>query len=175
VIQTNDTRFVHAFFHDRLGLHWSQDFRGVLYAPDEVFGSVSSMDHVAVAVGYNAFIGKTCCMHSVIQRPDLVSPRIVREAFEFPFMVCGCAAVLALVDSTNAAALSFDSKLGFKEIARIPGGDPHTFFLERAKVALNDGRLFGPGGEGFVRLNFACPRSLLADGIERMARALSPR
>jgi len=53
--------------------------------------------------------------------------------------------------------------------------DPYTFFLERAKVALNDGKLFGPGGEGFVRLNFACPRSLLADGIERMARALSSR
>jgi cysteine-S-conjugate beta-lyase len=57
--------------------------------------------------------------------------------------------------------------------ARIPDGDPYTFFLERARVALNDGRLFGPGGEGFVRLNFACPRALLAEGLERMARALA--
>src|SRR6266481_6689084 len=56
--------------------------------------------------------------------------------------------------------------------ARIPGGDPFTFFLERAKVALNDGRLFGPGGDGFVRLNFGVPRSLLAEGLQRMARAL---
>ena len=56
---------------------------------------------------------------------------------------------------------------------RIPGGDPYTFFLERAKVALNDGRLFGPGGEGFVRLNFGCPRALLAEGLERMAKALA--
>jgi cystathionine beta-lyase len=59
--------------------------------------------------------------------------------------------------------------------ARIPGGDPYTFFLERAKVALNDGRLFGPGGDGFVRLNFGAPRWLLADGLERMARALATR
>jgi cysteine-S-conjugate beta-lyase len=57
--------------------------------------------------------------------------------------------------------------------ARIPGGDPFTFFLERAKVALNDGRLFGPGGEGFVRLNFGCPRALLTEGLDRMARALA--
>jgi cysteine-S-conjugate beta-lyase len=57
--------------------------------------------------------------------------------------------------------------------ARIPGGDPFTFFLERAKVALNDGRLFGPGGDGFVRLNFGCPRALLAEGLDRMARALA--
>jgi len=57
--------------------------------------------------------------------------------------------------------------------ARIPGGDPYTFFLERAKVALNDGKLFGSGGEGFVRLNFACPRALLTEGLDRMARALA--
>jgi|SRR6266850_113298 len=57
--------------------------------------------------------------------------------------------------------------------ARIAGGDPHTFFLERARVALNDGRLFGSGGEGFVRLNFGCPRSLLIEGLERMRSALA--
>jgi cysteine-S-conjugate beta-lyase len=50
--------------------------------------------------------------------------------------------------------------------------DPYTFFLERAKVALNDGRLFGPGGEGFVRLNFGCPRALVSDALTRMHQAL---
>jgi cystathionine beta-lyase len=49
---------------------------------------------------------------------------------------------------------------------------PYDFFLEKARVALNDGRKFGPGGEGFVRLNFACPRSLLVDALERMKQAL---
>ena len=57
--------------------------------------------------------------------------------------------------------------------ARIPGGDPFAFFLERGKVALNDGRLFGPGGEAFVRLNFGCPRALLTEALDRMARALA--
>ncbi|MGH7349725.1 MAG: MalY/PatB family protein, partial [Candidatus Rokuibacteriota bacterium] len=51
--------------------------------------------------------------------------------------------------------------------------DPFTFFLDRAKVALNDGALFGRGGQGFVRLNFGSPRALLTDGLERMRRALS--
>lgn len=50
--------------------------------------------------------------------------------------------------------------------------DPFTFFLERAKVAFNDGALFGRGGQGFVRLNFGTPRSLLTEGLERMRRAL---
>jgi cysteine-S-conjugate beta-lyase len=53
--------------------------------------------------------------------------------------------------------------------------DPYTFFLEQARVALNDGKAFGPGGEGFVRLNFGCPRPLLAEGLSRMAAALERR
>jgi cystathionine beta-lyase len=51
-------------------------------------------------------------------------------------------------------------------------GNPQKFFLERAKVALNDGAVFGEGGEGFVRLNFGCPRSLLEQGLAAMRTAL---
>ena len=40
-------------------------------------------------------------------------------------------------------------------------------------MALNDGALFGPGGAGFVRLNFGCPRSLLAEALDRMREALT--
>jgi cystathionine beta-lyase len=55
--------------------------------------------------------------------------------------------------------------------ASIPGS-PQQFFLERARVALNDGATFGAGGEGFVRLNFGCPRATLAEALERMRAAL---
>ncbi len=55
--------------------------------------------------------------------------------------------------------------------AGIPG-NPHEFFLERARVALNDGADFGSGGEGFVRLNFGCPRATLTAALERMRAAL---
>ena len=56
--------------------------------------------------------------------------------------------------------------------ARLPKDDPFTFFLERARVALNDGATFGTAGQGFVRLNFGCPRATLAEGLERMRGAL---
>ena len=52
--------------------------------------------------------------------------------------------------------------------------DPHTFFLHHAGVALNDGATFGPGGAGFVRLNFGCPRARLMEGLERMRASLEP-
>jgi cysteine-S-conjugate beta-lyase len=55
--------------------------------------------------------------------------------------------------------------------ANIPGS-PYEFFLEKARLALGDGKNFGPGGEGFVRLNFACPRLMLAEALNRMKRAL---
>jgi cystathionine beta-lyase len=50
--------------------------------------------------------------------------------------------------------------------------DPYRFFLEKAGVGLADGREFGTGGAGFVRLNFACPRARLEEALGRMARAL---
>lgn len=52
---------------------------------------------------------------------------------------------------------------------------PFEFFLKRAKVALSDGATFGQGGEGFVRLNFACPRAILLQGLEQMRAALQNR
>jgi cysteine-S-conjugate beta-lyase len=51
-------------------------------------------------------------------------------------------------------------------------GNPFDFFLREARVALNDGREFGKGGEGFVRLNFASPRKILTEALERMESAL---
>ncbi len=51
-------------------------------------------------------------------------------------------------------------------------GKAYKFFQQRAKVALNEGASFGPGGEGFVRLNFGCPRETLIEGLERMKAAL---
>lgn len=52
-------------------------------------------------------------------------------------------------------------------------GSPFEFFMDEAKVALNDGAQFGPGGEGFVRLNFACPHSLLEQALSQMLTSLS--
>ena len=47
-----------------------------------------------------------------------------------------------------------------------------TFFLTKAHVALNQGKAFGPGGEGFVRMNVACSRSLLEKAIKQIEEAV---
>jgi cystathionine beta-lyase len=54
-------------------------------------------------------------------------------------------------------------------------GSPQKFFLDRACVALHDGAWFGTRGNGFVRLNFGCPRATLREALERMKEALVRR
>lgn len=51
--------------------------------------------------------------------------------------------------------------------------EPFSFFLDRARVALSNGREFGAAGEGFVRLNFATSRAILEEALERMATAIT--
>jgi cystathionine beta-lyase len=55
------------------------------------------------------------------------------------------------------------------------GANLQEFFLEEAGVFLEGGAIFGPEGQGFVRLNFACPRPLLVEAMERMAAAVERR
>ena len=45
-------------------------------------------------------------------------------------------------------------------------------FVNRARLALNDGSIFGPGGEGFMRLNVAEPRSILNEALTRLCESL---
>lgn len=43
--------------------------------------------------------------------------------------------------------------------------------IQEAGLGLNSGIDFGPGGEGCMRLNVACPRSILMDALEQMSIA----
>lgn len=61
---------------------------------------------------------------------------------------------------------------------RALGMDAHElsqFLREKAKVGLDDGYVFGPGGEGFARMNIACPRSTVQEGLTRIADAIHAR
>lgn len=51
-------------------------------------------------------------------------------------------------------------------------GDLQQYFVENAKVCLNDGCTFGEAGEGFLRLNFGCTQAVLQQALEKMAEAI---
>jgi cystathionine beta-lyase len=53
----------------------------------------------------------------------------------------------------------------------LPDAPLKHLLLRDARVWLDEGTKFGRGGEGMQRLNLACPRSLLAQALERMEKA----
>ncbi|MBD3648382.1 MAG: aspartate aminotransferase, partial [Pseudomonadales bacterium] len=60
--------------------------------------------------------------------------------------------------------------LAWLDVREVNVDDPLAFF-EGAGVGLSDGKRFR--GEGFLRFNFGCPRSMLIEALARMDRALS--
>lgn len=45
-------------------------------------------------------------------------------------------------------------------------------FVNKAHLALNDGEMFGPGGEGFMRMNVGEPRAVIRQALAQLAAAI---
>jgi cysteine-S-conjugate beta-lyase len=48
----------------------------------------------------------------------------------------------------------------------------HTWMLEKARLWLDDGVMFGAEGSLYMRFNIACPRAMLKDGLDRLNKAV---
>lgn len=48
-------------------------------------------------------------------------------------------------------------------------------FVNKARLALNDGEMFGKGGEGYMRLNVGAPRAVLKKALDQLRQALESR
>ncbi len=53
------------------------------------------------------------------------------------------------------------------------GKELHEFFVLNAGVGMNEGSTFGPGGEGFMRMNIACSRKTLVKAMEKIEAAVN--
>ena len=60
----------------------------------------------------------------------------------------------------NCRELGFDSK------------HLSDFMINKARLALDDGYWFGTGGEGFQRINLACPRAYVNEALTRLKKAV---
>ena len=54
-------------------------------------------------------------------------------------------------------------------------GELRNFFIREAKVGMNPGAVFGAGGGGFMRLNIGASRRVVAEAMQRIARAVQAR
>ncbi|WP_347562626.1 aminotransferase class I/II-fold pyridoxal phosphate-dependent enzyme [Clostridium sp. HV4-5-A1G] len=48
----------------------------------------------------------------------------------------------------------------------------HQLMRKKAKVVMDDGYIFGAGGEHFQRINFACPKTILKKALENIEKSL---
>jgi cystathionine beta-lyase len=53
----------------------------------------------------------------------------------------------------------------------LPQKELNDFLIQKAKVGFNDGVIFGQGGEGFQRMNIACPRSVIEKALNQIKKA----
>ena len=62
---------------------------------------------------------------------------------------------------------------GFLEAAGLDASELDGVMLRQAGLWLDDGRIFGAGGEGFTRINVACPRATLDAALDRLEAAVA--
>lgn len=53
------------------------------------------------------------------------------------------------------------------------GEELERFIVQKAKLWLDDGAIFGKAGEGFERVNIACPRAILKEALDRLKKAVA--
>ncbi|ELK43677.1 PatB family C-S lyase [Brevibacillus agri] len=65
--------------------------------------------------------------------------------------------------------------LGWMDFRRLGLKQPelNRLLREKAKLGFQDGVVFGQEGEGFQRINFACPRAVVEEAMERLKRAIT--
>lgn len=51
--------------------------------------------------------------------------------------------------------------------------EQERIMVEEGQLFFDEGSLFGPEGSGFVRMNLACPKRVMLEGLERLARVLN--
>jgi cystathionine beta-lyase len=95
---------------------------------------------------------------------DLVAERLPGVKYQRPQ-----GTYLAWLDCRE---LGFDEEVadGLAVVADLSG--PARWFLDHARVALSSGHVFGTGGAGHVRLNFATSQAILVEAMLRLGRAL---
>ncbi len=95
---------------------------------------------------------------------DLVAERLPGVKYQWPQ-----GTYLAWLDCRELGFVEDDTE-GLAVVADLSG--PARWFLDHARVALSSGHVFGTGGAGHVRLNFATSQAILVEAVSRMGRAL---
>jgi len=86
-----------------------------------VVEEVDSAGRTVGAVGFDNWTPNACRMHVALERPRACR-KLVRAAFEYPFVQCDREVVLAEIREGNDRSLRLAKHLGFQEVLRVADG-----------------------------------------------------
>ncbi|MDX2939387.1 MalY/PatB family protein [Streptomyces ipomoeae] len=130
--------------------------------------------HLGVIAHTAAFRDGTPWLDTLIQGLD-ANRTLLGELLAEHLPTVRCSApegtYLAWLDCQALGFDTVDNPTGLAVVSDLAG--PAQMFLERARVALSSGHIFGTGGAGHVRLNFATSQAILTEAVTRMGRAVT--
>ncbi len=155
------------------------------FAPSKTFNVAGFSTSIYIAQGADMRKHLVDSMHYLLGHPNILGLHAARAAYKFggPWLD----ALLVYLEKNRDLLLDFVGEnlpgirmwrpegtyLGWLDCRELDlDVSPHEFFLNEGKIALNEGCQFGDPGEGFVRINFGCPRAMLIEGLQRMQSAL---
>ena len=117
---------------------------------------------------------EACCMEAVIAAYTQGEPwlshlmRYIEDNYRFLKDTLGESATDIGVTEPESTYLVW---LDFQNLG-LTGKSLEEFLFRKARLVLNQGVEFGPGGGSFARMNIGCPRSTLEEGLGRLVRAV---
>jgi cystathionine beta-lyase len=80
--------------------------------------------------------------------------------------------IFGTVASTAAYSEGHEWVDALMDYINMSGKELQDFFVTRAGVGMNEGSSFGPGGEGFMRMNLATTREIVVQAMEQIEKAV---
>jgi cystathionine beta-lyase len=144
---------------------------GNIIIPDEGLRSAYAAQSAALGLGLGTIFGNVAMEAAYTKGEPWLA-----ELNEY---IARNYAILARFVSSRAGTLELapleGTYLAWIDCRALGLSDPElkTFFSVKAGVWLDDGAKFGTGGGGFMRMNLACPKSVLVAALDRIDAALS--
>ncbi|MDR3266950.1 MAG: pyridoxal phosphate-dependent aminotransferase [Tannerella sp.] len=121
------------------------------------FEEGSIFSYIATSAAYN---------HGNEWRNQMIEYVMSNVSFVYKFLKENIPHIKALIPKASFLVWLDCRKLGLSQKKLV------DLFVNKARIALNDGSIFGKEGEGFMRINVGCSRAYLEQALNRLLEAV---
>ena len=143
-----------------------------IFIPNETLRNKFKSEHAFCGLGQPAVMGLVACKAAYESGSDWLD--------ELIHYLSGNLSLIKNFLKTNTTKIKLVEPEGtyliwldFSEMG-LSAEELDDLITHKAKLWLNNGQRFGLGGTGFMRMNIACPRSVLHNALERLKPLFTP-